>query len=55
MSQEATKREPVPGGITGPNCPGGYKYRNLVLQVGEVLNLKIKKNLSSHQRSCHII
>jgi hypothetical protein len=26
---------PVPGGITGPPCPEGYKYGDLALQVGE--------------------
>jgi hypothetical protein len=26
----------VPGGITGPPFPGGYKYRDLALQVGGV-------------------
>jgi hypothetical protein len=25
---------PVPGGISGPPCPGGYKYGGLALQVG---------------------
>jgi hypothetical protein len=25
---------PVPWGIAGPLCPGGYKYGGLVLQVG---------------------
>jgi hypothetical protein len=25
----------MPGGITGPPCPGGVKYRDLSLQVGD--------------------
>ena len=25
---------PVPGGIAGPPCPGGYKFGGLALQVG---------------------
>jgi hypothetical protein len=35
---------PVPGGIIGPPCSwgGGYKYRNLVLQVGEVSDETVK-------------
>jgi hypothetical protein len=27
-------RYPVPGGIAGPPCPGGYKFGGLALQVG---------------------
>jgi hypothetical protein len=30
------KRNPVPGGISEPPVPGGYKYGDLVLQVGGV-------------------
>jgi hypothetical protein len=36
------KGNPVPGGITGPPCPGGYKYGNLALQVGGVSNETVK-------------
>jgi hypothetical protein len=33
---------PVPGGITGPHVPGGYKYGDLALQVGGVSNETVK-------------
>jgi hypothetical protein len=29
-------------GITGPSCSGGYKYRDLALQVGGVSNERVK-------------
>jgi hypothetical protein len=31
---ENTRREPVPGDITGHPVAGEHKYRDLVLQVG---------------------
>jgi hypothetical protein len=34
------KGNPVPGGVTGPPFSWGYKYGNLVLQVGGVLHLR---------------
>jgi hypothetical protein len=34
------KRNPVPGGIAGHHFPGGYKYRDLALQIGGVSNLR---------------
>jgi hypothetical protein len=38
----------VPGGITGPTGPGGYKYEDLALQVGGVSSIgTIKYDLES--------
>jgi hypothetical protein len=39
---------PIPGGITGPPCPYGYKYGGLALQVGRVSKIHtIKYGLES--------
>jgi hypothetical protein len=35
----------VPGGITGPPCSWGYKYRDLALQVGGVSDETVKYGL----------
>jgi hypothetical protein len=35
-SDRRQKGNPVPGDISGPPVPGGYKYEDLYLQVGEV-------------------
>jgi hypothetical protein len=36
------KGNPVPGSITGPPGPGGYKYGDLALQVGGVSDETVK-------------
>jgi hypothetical protein len=34
------KGDPVPGDITGHPVPGGYKYGDMAVHVGEVSNLR---------------
>ena len=43
---------PVPGGIAGPPCPGGYKYDELSLHVGvgrQTDNLSPQKKLNARK------
>jgi hypothetical protein len=45
----STIGNPVPGSITRPPCPWGYKYRDLALQLGGVSEIgRIKYGLESH-------
>jgi hypothetical protein len=37
------KGNPVPGGISGPLVPGGYKYGDLDLQIGGVSRIGTRK------------
>jgi hypothetical protein len=37
----------MPGGITGHPVPGGYKYVDLALQVGGILNLRQQNMVTS--------
>jgi hypothetical protein len=43
---EGTKRNPVPGAITGPPCFWGIKIRGPAFQVGGVSNQTVKRGLA---------